>query len=333
VNSGRLVTPLADAVVTQLARLTGRRADVLRDDLIGLVLEQSPEAQVTPADLTLIGQVQQGLDTSQTDERAPTIAEAQACLTMLSARGNPPFVIPDLVVNVRHLTEEELCVWHTLLGLYESIPSGWALVGGQMVHVHCWQRGVEPPRVTTDADLIVDLRADRQSLTRISDYLARFGYEEVGRSPANIGHRCIRDRAVIDLLIPEGLSERAAQATTVTGARTVQVPGGTQALDRAQVVAVELDDRRGYVIRPSLLGALVGKAAALEIPVDPGRERHVSDFATLTSLIDDPIGMRVLVKPKDKMRVARMIAKADSERSMWQGAAARGTVVAAFDSD
>lgn len=327
------MTPLGDAVVTQLARLTGRRAHVLRDDLVGLVLEQSIDAQVTQADLTIIEQVQQRLDTIQADESVPTIAEAHACLTMLDARGNPPFVIPDLVVNVQHLTEEELRVWHTLFELHEAIPRGWVLVGGQMVHLHCWQRGVEPPRVTTDADLIMDLRSDRQSLRRISDYLAGLGYEEDGRSLANIGHRWIRDRAVIDLLIPEGLSEKAAKATTVTGARTVQVPGGTQALDRAQVVAVQLADRRGFVIRPSLVGALVGKAAALEIPVDPGRDRHVSDFATLASLIDDPIGLRVLVKPKDKARVARMIAKADSERSTWQGAAARGTAVAAFDLD
>lgn len=252
---------------------------------------------------------------------------------MLTARGNPPFVIPDLVVNVQHLTEEELRAWHTLFDLYEAIPGGWALVGGQMVHLHCWQRDIEPPRVTTDADLIMDIRANRQSLHQISACLAKLGYVEDGRSPENIGHRWVRDRASFDLLIPEGLSEKAAKATTVTGARTVQVPGGTQALDRAQVVAVQLADRRGFVIRPSLLGALVGKAAALEIPVDPGRERHVIDFATLASLIVDPIGMRALVKPKDKTRVARMIAKADSERSAWQGADARGTAVAAFDLD
>ena len=61
-NSGRPVTPLAAAVVTHLARLTGRRAHVLRDDLIGLVIEQSIDARVTQADLTLFGQVQQGLD-------------------------------------------------------------------------------------------------------------------------------------------------------------------------------------------------------------------------------------------------------------------------------
>jgi hypothetical protein len=113
---------------------------------------------------------------------------------MLDARGNPPFVLPHVVVNVQPLTEEELHVWHTPFERYAAIPGGWALVGGQMGHLHCWQRGIEPPRVTTDAHLIMDIRADRQSLTRVSDFLAGLGYEEDGRSPANIGHRWIRNR-------------------------------------------------------------------------------------------------------------------------------------------
>ena len=117
----------------------------------------------------------------------------------------------------------------------------------------------------------------------------------------------------------------------------MQVPGGTQALDRAQVVAVKLADRRGFVIRPSLLGVLIGKAAALEIPVDPGRERHVFDFVTRAGLIDDPIGMQSLVKRKDRTRAARMIARADSQPGVWLGTsignAARGTAVTAFDLD
>ncbi len=53
------------------------------------------------ANLALIGQVQQGLDTIQADKSMPTIAESHACLTMMDARGNPPCVIPNLVVNVQ----------------------------------------------------------------------------------------------------------------------------------------------------------------------------------------------------------------------------------------
>lgn len=41
----------------------------------------------------------------------------------------------------------------------------------------------------------------------------------------------------------------------------------------------------GKVNRPSLMGTLIGKAAALEIMDDPGRERHVTDFLTLASVV------------------------------------------------
>lgn len=123
-NGGSLVTPLGDAVISHLASLTGRRAEVLRDDLIGLVLEQFTDSQVNRADLALIEQVQQNIDAVQSQDEVPTIAEARACLNMVAARGNPPFVIPDLTVNVQNLTEEELRAWHTLFDLYEAIPGG-----------------------------------------------------------------------------------------------------------------------------------------------------------------------------------------------------------------
>ena len=31
--------------------------------------------------------------------------------------------------------------WHALLDVYERLPAGWTLIGGQMVHLHCAERG------------------------------------------------------------------------------------------------------------------------------------------------------------------------------------------------
>jgi len=39
--------------------------------------------------------------------------------------------------------------WAALLDIAERLPSGWCLVGGQMVHLHCVERGVVPPRPMT----------------------------------------------------------------------------------------------------------------------------------------------------------------------------------------
>lgn len=94
----------------------------------------------------------------------------------------------------------------------------------------------------------------------------------------------MRSGVKLDLLIPEGLGHRFSNVTTMTGARTVQVPEGTQEIDWAQIVAIHLPDRPGHGIRPSLLRALVGKVAALEIIPDPYRERHLTNFAVAGQL-------------------------------------------------
>lgn len=324
-NSSPPITQFGESTINKWNRLTGRKKDALREDLVGLILEQSIEAQVT-------------MDTNhrgKPDYEQPTVAEIRACSSIDSAQGKPPFLVPDLTVRIDHLTDEELEAWNSILDLYEAIPSGWVLVGGQMVHLHHWQRQVQPPRVTTDADLLMDIRINRDSLRKVSAYLQDQGFEEAGRSPENIGHRWIRSGVKIDLLIPEGLGERSSSVTTVTGARTVQVPGGSQEIIRAQSISVQLPDRIGHVIRPSLLGALVGKAAALEISSDPRRERHLTDFASLAKLIPDPLGMRSLVSKKDRRRVSRMVWSLDQTPHIWgddsTGLAARGTAVATFD--
>ena len=203
-----------------------------------------------------------------------------------------------------------------------------------MIHLHCWQRARPAPRVTTDADLILDIRAKGTVLATVTALLQERGFQEDGRSPTNVGHRWKRDRVSFDVLLPEGLSRAGARTPTVTGAQTVQVPGGTQAIDRAQSVEVDIAGRVGRIIRPSLLGALVGKAAALEIPVDPNADRHSSDFITLASLIDNPAGMNVLVSRRDRARAAAMLSRLPESDPVWQvygtGPTARGTAIMAF---
>ncbi|MBO0901843.1 hypothetical protein J1G42_14760 [Cellulomonas sp. zg-ZUI222] len=37
------------------------------------------------------------------------------------------------------------------MDLHSDMPVGWVLVGGQMVHLHCAERGAAPQRPTDDA--------------------------------------------------------------------------------------------------------------------------------------------------------------------------------------
>jgi hypothetical protein len=56
------------------------------------------------------------------------------------------------------------------------------------------------------------------------------------------------------------------------------------ALQRTETVTVTVAGREGSV-RPNLVGALMGKAAALSIAGDPGRGRHRRDFLIVAGLL------------------------------------------------
>lgn len=97
---------------------------------------------------------------------------------------------------------------------------------------------------------------------------------------------------MFDVLAAEGLGERTDITTVPPRAKTIQVPGSRQALDRSQLVAVRVRESEGVVRRPSLLGALVAKAAATSIAVRSNPERDWEDAALLLSLVRDPIATR-----------------------------------------
>ena len=100
-------------------------------------------------------------------------------------------------------------------------------------------------------------------------------------------------------------------------ARTVQVPGSRQALDRSQLVAVRVGESEGVVRRPSLLGALVAKAAATAIAVRSNPERDWEDAALLLSLVPDPIATRAECGRKDLRRLAKLGAMLSDDHRAW----------------
>lgn len=54
---------------------------------------------------------------------------------------------------------EQTASWLGLLDLHERLAGGWTLIGGQLVHLHCAERGQLAVRPTNDADTVVDVRA------------------------------------------------------------------------------------------------------------------------------------------------------------------------------
>ena len=211
---------------------------------------------------------------------------------------------------------EQTASWIGLLDLHEQLDNGWTLVGGQLVHLHCAERGRFPIRPTTDADTVIDVRADPKMLARFTKALTDLGFASAGLSAEGLQHRWVRGSASIDVLLPDGIGERASSRQGVTGSPTLSTAGGTQALQRSETVAVRVDGRDGFVRRPNLVGALVGKAAALSNAGDAGRGRHRRDFAVVATLLTARDFRNETVTKKDRQRLAAMVKAVRNDRAV-----------------
>lgn len=86
---------------------------------------------------------------------------------------------------------------------------------------------------------------------------------------------------------------------------------------RTEAVRVDPGDRSGYVYRPSLLGAILGKAAALSIQTAPP-DRHYRDLAFLLSLVPNPLELKVELTRSDRKQLARAHASRDINHPAWR---------------
>lgn len=213
---------------------------------------------------------------------------------------------PGVAVDLPPMSAEQTASWHALMDLYERLPTGWTLVGGQLVHLHCAERDHYPTRPTDDADTVVDIRADPGMLQTFTQVLKDLGFEPE-TSGDGLQHRWRKGPAQIDVLLPDGVGERAAAKAGAGGAPTLETPGGTQALRRSETVPIRVDGRYGKVRRPNLVGALVMKAAAHTVVSDGGKGRHRMDFVTLATLVSRRDFSQDEPSPKDRQRLRGMV--------------------------
>ncbi|GAB1642814.1 hypothetical protein [Krasilnikovia sp. MM14-A1259] len=113
---------------------------------------------------------------------------------------------------------------------------------------------------------------------------------------------------MIDVLLPDGVGERAASRRGATGSPTIPTPGGTQALQRTERVAVSVEGRTGFVRRPDIVGALIMKAAAHTAAGDAAEGRHRHDFTTLAALVAARDFRGAVLNRKDRKRLRDMLA-------------------------
>src|SRR5450830_794235 len=187
------------------------------------------------------------------------------------------------------MSRGEAEAWSGLLDLSERHPTGWTLVGGQMVHLHCIERGVAPTRPTDDVDAVLDVRAEPGALHSFTTALVELGFASTGESWEGHQHRWQRGEAQIDVLIPRHLGERAAGRRGASGGTTIETPGAQQALDRTQTV---------------------------EVVLDRARSRHLIDFAVLTTLIRPSDAVQEAGR-RDREHLGAMLAALAADRRTW----------------
>jgi hypothetical protein len=89
--------------------------------------------------------------------------------------------------------------------------------------------------------------------------------------------------------------------------KAVGVPGGSQALARAETVTVKLGEHVFEIRRPTLLGAILIKARSLLVHRDPDAQRQ--DLLRLLSLVTDPRAMAASMTPAERRWLGRAEAK------------------------
>ncbi len=116
--------------------------------------------------------------------------------------------------------------------------------------------GVLAPRISDDLDVLSNLYVRPDAVVRCARTVRDLGFqvEELHTS----GHRFTKGRLVVDILAPDH-PPKTAEFRTTGRRNTIEVPGGTQALRRVELVVVEYAEREALIPIPSLLGALLLK--------------------------------------------------------------------------
>lgn len=205
------------------------------------------------------------------------------------------------VVNVEPPDAEAKRLWKSALELAQDfgVDERWALVGGLMVQLHAIERG-RTARLTADVDFLGDSRQRPSMTVRMAEALKERG-GEMSMPPAsneNLGYRFEVDGSIIEILGSEGVRR---DPKTLGRYTTFQVPGGTQALVRSEVVLVSLDGAEPVPIRrPNLLGAILIKARVVAKKRPDKFESDRQDLIGLLGFVEDPRALAGEFKGKER---------------------------------
>lgn len=222
------------------------------------------------------------------------------------------------MIELPAMLADQEASWGAIFEIHKALPYGWVLVGGQSVFLHAIERNAVTPRATIDADFVLDIRTYPRHLETFTRTLTELGFVSAGESMEGHQHRWTREQAVVDVLIPRFLGERADTRRGITGGTTIAAPAAQHAVSRAETVEVQAGARLGRVNRPTLIGCLIGKAGALAIDEPSKRkERHVTDFLTLASVLRVSDLRGVSYGPAERNHLKNMLGNL-ANKPEWQ---------------
>lgn len=219
------------------------------------------------------------------------------------------------MIDVVVTSDKDRAVWETIVDISDWFPAPWTLIGARMVQLHAMMAGRVVPRLSLDADALADVRALPGATEKLSATLIGHGFELTEMSTFGLAHRFVRGSVSIDVLAPDGLNTVRSRLT-VGKLHTVQVPGGTQALNRTEVQEVRVGRRHGRIPIPNFLGAILLKTRA--IAVDDAPENQRIDLALLLSLVEDVEQVRKELRSTEKSWLRRRKEMGRTGTACWR---------------
>jgi hypothetical protein len=193
------------------------------------------------------------------------------------------------VIHIDPLASETEGLWVLALELARALGSDreWSLIGGLMVQLHGLEHADEL-RPTVDIDLLGGARKPPMMTEEIAALISEKGGKVAmpPRSKPEVGYRFELDGKTVEILGPDGLK---SDPKTLGKLTTFQVPGGTQALRRTEVVFVALGDSPPIAVRrPNLLGAILIKARVVTKKRKDKFDSDRQDLIRLLSYVENP---------------------------------------------
>jgi hypothetical protein len=194
------------------------------------------------------------------------------------------------IIDVRPVDDDARRLWEKVgeLAREFGVDQRWCLVGGLMVQLYAYEHAASP-RATSDIDVLADARARPSMTRRLAEQLDELGADlaDPPVTDPNLGYQFKVDDQIVEILGPDGLK---AAPRTLGKYETIEVPGGSQALNRTETVTIAVEGGSPTEIRrPTLLGAILLKARALK--VHKRREDQRQDLILLLSFVEDPRSM------------------------------------------